>query len=182
MRHNGRITIWKDDKGFGFVTPDDGGRDIFIHISSFASGERRPAVNELVTYKTARDTTGRLRGVDVAFVGRPSRSARQTKPVHIATVLAALFLSFVLGAVLLGHLPFAVFGAYFGISILSFWIYAIDKSAARNDRWRTAENTFHLLGILGGWPGALVAQKVFRHKQDFVKKTKLYGFAMQRAA
>jgi uncharacterized membrane protein YsdA (DUF1294 family) len=43
-------------------------------------------------------------------------------------------------------------------------LYAFDKSAAANNRWRTPENTLHFVGFLGGWPGALVAQDVFRHK------------------
>ena len=49
-------------------------------------------------------------------------------------------------------------------SLITFVVYAIDKSAARNQRRRTKENTLHLLGIIGGWPGALIAQQAFRHK------------------
>ena len=37
-------------------------------------------------------------------------------------------------------------------------------SAAARGQWRTAENTLHLLALGGGWPGALVAQQLFRHK------------------
>ena len=33
-----------------------------------------------------------------------------------------------------------------------------------NKQWRTPESTLHLLELLGGWPGGLVAQQVFRHK------------------
>ncbi len=43
-------------------------------------------------------------------------------------------------------------------------MYALDKSAARDDRRRTRESTLLLLGILGGWPGALAAQALLRHK------------------
>ena len=39
-----------------------------------------------------------------------------------------------------------------------------DKAAARQGRWRTPESTLHTLALVGGWPGALVAQRVFRHK------------------
>ncbi|HJV94205.1 MAG TPA: DUF1294 domain-containing protein [Azonexus sp.] len=49
---------------------------------------------------------------------------------------------------------------------MAFIAYAADKSAARNDRWRTAENTLHLLALIGGWPGALVAQNRLRHKSS----------------
>jgi len=51
-----------------------------------------------------------------------------------------------------------------GMSALTFLIYARDKTAAEKGRQRMPENTLHLLALLGGWPGALVAQQGFRHK------------------
>jgi len=55
-------------------------------------------------------------------------------------------------------------GVYLLLSVASFVVYGIDKSAARRGRWRTPEITFHLLSVAGGWPGALLGQRVFRHK------------------
>ncbi len=54
--------------------------------------------------------------------------------------------------------------AYVGASVLSLIMYAIDKSAAQNKRWRISENSLHLLSLAGGWPGAWVAQEFLRHK------------------
>jgi uncharacterized membrane protein YsdA (DUF1294 family) len=51
-----------------------------------------------------------------------------------------------------------------GLSLLTFLAYAVDKSAAINGRWRTREKTLHLLSVAGGWPGALLAQQLLRHK------------------
>ncbi|NHQ87825.1 DUF1294 domain-containing protein [Iodobacter sp. HSC-16F04] len=67
-----------------------------------------------------------------------------------------------------GNWPWWIAGGYLAVSIVAFIAYALDKSAARNDRWRTEERTLHLLALLGGWPGALLAQRVLRHKS---KKT-----------
>jgi uncharacterized membrane protein YsdA (DUF1294 family)/cold shock CspA family protein len=53
---------------------------------------------------------------------------------------------------------------YAGVSLLSFAQYWQDKHSAQKGRWRTPENTLQLTALLGGWPGALVAQQVFRHK------------------
>ncbi|SDC14046.1 Uncharacterized membrane protein YsdA, DUF1294 family [Sanguibacter gelidistatuariae] len=53
---------------------------------------------------------------------------------------------------------------YAAMSLLTFVVYAKDKAAARGRRWRTPESTLHLLSLLGGWPGALLAQQVLRHK------------------
>lgn len=68
------------------------------------------------------------------------------------------------GVVLAGRLPLAVLWLYLGASAVAFIAYWLDKSAARYGRWRTAESTLHLFGLAGGWPGALFAQRVFRHK------------------
>lgn len=53
---------------------------------------------------------------------------------------------------------------YTVISSLAFVAYAIDKAAASSNRWRIPESTLHVLGLLGGWPGALLAQTLLRHK------------------
>ncbi|AVR96536.1 DUF1294 domain-containing protein [Pseudoduganella armeniaca] len=50
------------------------------------------------------------------------------------------------------------------LNLLTYVVYARDKAAARAGRRRTPENTLLLLGLLGGWPGALVAQRRLRHK------------------
>lgn len=50
------------------------------------------------------------------------------------------------------------------LSVISFVQYWNDKQSAQKGRWRTPENSLHITELLGGWPGALVAQQVFRHK------------------
>ncbi|SFM91845.1 DUF1294 domain-containing protein [Rugamonas rubra] len=56
--------------------------------------------------------------------------------------------------------------AYGALSLVCFILYAIDKSAAVNGRWRTPESTLHLLALAGGWPGAILAQQWLRHKSS----------------
>jgi uncharacterized membrane protein YsdA (DUF1294 family) len=53
---------------------------------------------------------------------------------------------------------------YAVMSAIAFAVYAADKAAARRGGWRTPESGLHLLTLFGGWPGALLAQAVFRHK------------------
>lgn len=77
---------------------------------------------------------------------------------------AALFLTCLLAAGLAGLLSLAVFAVYAATSIAAFVAYGIDKSAARRKLRRTPESTLHALGLAGGWPGALAAQSLFRHK------------------
>lgn len=56
--------------------------------------------------------------------------------------------------------------AYFMASIVTFFAYAFDKTAAVRGTWRTQEGTLLGLGLLCGWPGALLAQKGLRHKSS----------------
>ena len=51
-------------------------------------------------------------------------------------------------------------------SLACFTMYAVDKAAAKAGRWRTSENTLLLMGLACGWPGAVVAQTVLRHKSS----------------
>jgi len=56
-------------------------------------------------------------------------------------------------------------GSWYAVSsVITFFVYAIDKSAARRSAWRTPERTLPLLALAGGWPGALMAQQFLRHK------------------
>jgi uncharacterized membrane protein YsdA (DUF1294 family) len=50
------------------------------------------------------------------------------------------------------------------LNLLSFLLYRNDKRAAIRGERRTPENTLHLLALLGGWPAALLAQQLLRHK------------------
>lgn len=62
------------------------------------------------------------------------------------------------------RLPWWVLGAAMGVNLLTFLVYALDKSAAQNGQWRTKESHLHLLSLAGGWPGAWLAQQWLRHK------------------
>jgi uncharacterized membrane protein YsdA (DUF1294 family)/cold shock CspA family protein len=166
MRHKGRITQWQDERGFGFIEPMAGGERVFVHIKSFPNRHRRPVAEDLVTYELKRDPRGRLQGVNVTFAG--ARALRATSPVPGAKSLlfAATFLVAVSVAVFAGALPVFVLWLYSVGSGITFLAYGWDKSSARLNRWRTMESTLHLLSLLGGWPGALMAQKFLRHKSS----------------
>ena len=50
------------------------------------------------------------------------------------------------------------------LSLLTLMLYAWDKRRARRGGWRVSEKQLHLVALLGGWPGALLAQHSLRHK------------------
>lgn len=53
---------------------------------------------------------------------------------------------------------------YVAASLCAIIAYAWDKAAAKADKQRIPEAFLHLLALAGGWPGALLAQQLFRHK------------------
>lgn len=164
MRYQGRITSWKDNQGYGFVVQNGDSEQIFVHIKSFQNRQRRPAGNDIVTYEIGTDAKGRKRAEYVAFVSDRPISAGSAKTGTFTLALAAAFLFFLLAATAMGKLPIAVLGIYTVASLVAYVAYASDKSAARQRQWRTKEDILHLLGLIGGWPGALIAQKQLRHK------------------
>jgi uncharacterized membrane protein YsdA (DUF1294 family) len=86
----------------------------------------------------------------------------------IPTLLALALFAALIGLTVARKLHMAVPVAYLLMSILTFLAYGSDKSSAEQDLRRTPEATLHYMALFGGWPGAWIAQRVFRHKS---KKT-----------
>lgn len=171
MRLQGRLTDWDDKRGFGYLTPTGGGERVWMHISACRGSGMRPATGMLLTYQVQSDPKGRPRAVAV----RPARlHARPRNSVHAGSLgkgrqawrpLAGLAALSALGtAAAVDLLPWPLVAVSLGLSLLAYVAYALDKRAARRDWRRTPEATLQLLGLLGGWPGALIAQGQFRHK------------------
>lgn len=93
-----------------------------------------------------------------------NRGGSRTHPAITALLVAGGFIGLVAVLALLGWLPMLVLYTYAGASLALFALYFIDKHSAQNGRRRTPEATLHNLALLGGWPGALIAQQLFRHK------------------
>lgn len=69
--NTGIVKIFKNDKGFGFITDDKTKKDIFVHFSAInAEGYRTLEVGQKVTFDTEQDPkdTSKLRAVNVTVV------------------------------------------------------------------------------------------------------------------
>ena len=62
------------------------------------------------------------------------------------------------------YVAFAYLAVVVSLSLVAFVAYGFDKRRAQKDGRRVPEKTLHLMALFGGWPGALIGQKVFRHK------------------
>lgn len=181
MLNSGNIKSWNDDRGFGFIAADDGGKDVFLHISALKNRGHRPSVGQAINYTLTTDERGRLRAAEAVLPGvRSSHNKAPDRKVHhrkraqgkptqhsektTAFIASGLFLALVALAAFSHMIPPLVLWVYLGVSLLTFVVYAFDKLAAKDGARRTPEKTLHWLSLVGGWPGALIAQQTLRHK------------------
>ncbi|OWQ93016.1 hypothetical protein CDN99_00460 [Roseateles aquatilis] len=94
----------------------------------------------------------------------PSSSSAASADTGAALWLVPAFALLVLLTHLAWPLPRGLWGFYMAMSLATFIVYALDKRAARLGQWRVKEATLHGLALLCGWPGALLAQHLLRHK------------------
>ncbi|MBD2199942.1 MULTISPECIES: DUF1294 domain-containing protein [Calothrix] len=185
----GQIIRWIDNRGFGFIQPSDGGEEVFIHISAFKNVNHRPQVGDLIQYQLLVDKNGKLSASKASIQGgKPApilQSSSSRKPAQSKTKLlkklVKKFSPLVFKTLLLSLLP--VFGSIFLVmktsnpiglilyplmSVITFALYANDKSRAKQGKWRVPENTLHLCEFACGWLGGFVAQQILRHKTSKV--------------
>lgn len=64
----GTVKFFAQDKGFGFITPDDGGQDVFVHISAIGFGEALKD-GQKVRYEVGQDRkTGKSKAENVSVI------------------------------------------------------------------------------------------------------------------
>ncbi|MBW9108902.1 DUF1294 domain-containing protein [Microbacterium trichothecenolyticum] len=95
---------------------------------------------------------------------RPGRDLSKPLPAALSWITLIAFSASLTGAYFALGLAWWVPALYGAASVVAFAAYGIDKVAARRQANRISEQTLLVLGLVGGWPGALVAQQVFRHK------------------
>jgi uncharacterized membrane protein YsdA (DUF1294 family)/cold shock CspA family protein len=168
MRFEGTVTKWDDERGFGFIRPDQGGQDVFVHIKAFARGADRPQEGQRVSFEVDLGPQRKKRALRVEPV-RTRSAERVKRPSGAEWGTATLFAipGFVLlffAVAVMWRPPMWIGLLYVIASASTFFAYAADKSAARRGDVRTPERALHLMSLLGGWPGALLAQQFLRHK------------------
>ena len=168
----GSLARWDDERGFGFIQPNEGGPQVFVHVTAFGDRRARPAVGEVLVFDIVTGTDGRRQARRVQYVDRAAPTGphpgRRSTPSGRPQVLPLVPVVGVAGhmavAVLLLGVAWWVPAVYLGMSTLAFALNASDKRRARTGRWRISEATLQLAGLACGWPGAVLAQQVLRHK------------------
>lgn len=150
------IVQWDPQKGYGFLKL--GTERVFLHWREFADRHRTPVVGDTVQFSLGEDAKGRVCAKRAVLEGAPASRI-------VTSLWILLGLPLPLYAVVAAgmNLPVAS-GAWLAISALTYSAYAVDKHRAQTGGWRLPENHLHLLELIGGWPGAWVAQQRLRHK------------------
>lgn len=192
MKRQGQLVRWESARGFGFIRSPDISADVFVHLRDFVDRGVAPQVGMALRFDEIHVGGKGPRAVAVEAIGatlrRPASppppmpaAARRHRPVaperarrRDATpapsstlpflVLALGYAALVGYGVWVSRIPAIATGVLLLISLLTFFVYGFDKHAAETGRWRTQESTLHLLALIGGWPGAWCAQRLFRHK------------------
>ena len=176
IRTTGVVKTWIDGRGYGFATPVQGGADVFVHVNMLTPDSARPRVGDVLRFEIELSPEGKRRARNVEserklepIVHRTGRlTPRPPGPPPRSGWLGYLAIAGFIGIYvvvdLLRPFPLWVPALYVGASIVCFVAYAVDKSASRTGGWRVPESSLLALGVIGGWPGAIVGQQVFRHK------------------
>jgi len=88
------------------------------------------------------------------------------KQISNAWFMCFIFFNILAALVYSEKFPVEIIGFFVLISVITFAVYAKDKAAAQAGRWRTSEFNLHMLSLVGGWPGAALAQSYLRHKSS----------------
>lgn len=174
--YQGIIKTWKPERGFGFIQSDASDKDIFIHIRDLKHAGYEPKTGDEIGFKLMVDKDGKVRAYDAYIHGQEvvykpakrtdyaKKADRPKKKLGVLFILIAL-IPFVFSVLLIKEQRnVAPLFIYLIMSGITFLVYAIDKTKAYKNEWRTQESTLHLLELAGGWPDALISQKVIRHK------------------
>ncbi len=179
----GKVVRWRDEERAGYIKVKSIKARVFFPQSAFVFRDKRPAKHQQVSF-----VLGRRRGEWVATrvipqgyeLGWADRESTPSGTVlgggFSETLLGSAFILLYLAAVSFISLPLA--SAYLLASCLLLILYRTDKRSAQNGRTRVPDFVLHLLAVLGGWPGGLLAQMRYQHHTANIGFVRAFWFSV----
>lgn len=87
--NKGFLKTWKDDRGFGFIKPDDGSDDIFIHVSALKGSVRRPFRGDTIFYQIEHSNDGKSKAVNARIEGVEAYVSKESANKKWMWIIAA---------------------------------------------------------------------------------------------
>lgn len=163
----GEVVTWNDERGFGFLRPDEGGADIFVHVVAFGRTGERPKEGDRVKYRIGKGRDGRPAATTAKIDEKPLTQIRflpRLRPREARFAAAAALVVIALGAVIFGEAPPELLGPYVAMGAMSITLYRTDKWQSMKRGWRVPETTLHATDLVFGVIGGLLAQGWLGHK------------------
>lgn len=174
VRHQGEVVEWSDEKRCGFIrlrgaAPED--PLVFVGAFSMASG-KMPVLGSTLVFElvqlppTAKNRRLRtlLRAENATFPGETAPPGPSYETERIMSILGVAYLAALSCIGLYETSTLLIPVSASALSAAAFLSYGLDKWFARRNMWRTSESFLHLLAVAGGWPGAAISQRLWRHK------------------
>jgi cold shock CspA family protein len=111
MPQKGKLTTWKDDRGFGFIRPDEGGKEVFLHVSEVQGLSRRPRLGDIVSYEPSLESDGKVRATQVSIQGVVARPQRRGLSSQESMIVSVVTLAGITAAVVFSVMKFMPNGA-----------------------------------------------------------------------
>lgn len=162
MRIEGALKSWNEDRGIGVIAPVQGGDDIHVHIKAFRDSKVEPQVGQRLSFEVGVNWEGKVRVRQVRVLGATGSGGLRWPGARgwLGFVVLPLFGALVAVAHWRWHVPLWIGAVYFAFSLLCYGIHGLDRRAAVRSRWRLSEPVLLLLGLAGGWPGAMLAHQL----------------------
>ena len=164
-QQRGVVVMFDAERGFGFIRPDGvkekEEKDVFVHVRN-VEGHKSLHPGQRVSFHLTRTDKGPA-AINVQAGSVLGIPYLKYSLIGLGT---ALLLLFGLASAMNRPTSFALWLVMWvsALSLVTFGIYGYDKAQAQNSGPRVPEVVLHLLGLLGGTPGAFIAMRVFHHK------------------
>ena len=166
---DGEIIQWQPEKSSGLVKVAQLDEPIIFHLHDVENPQISPQIGKKVTIQAVYDAHALCWTATKITSEQRQQPMQKQQPISKKSAFSWQGVLFGLVATAVWLLVLAMTERWLIIptifmSVISFALFAIDKYKVRHQQWRIAESSLHLMDLLGGWCGGLLAMTALHHK------------------